>query len=258
MRESPRKDSKVVSQVLFSEQIIIQEERGDWSLILTPDHYSGWVKTNTFVKLEKAYQPSMQVVRLAAHLYGMRDTEYGPLKTVPYGVKLQVLDATDSRWMTIALPDGTVCYIQKGDVGPLARLENKKELIELGQRFLGLPYTWGGRSSFGYDCSGFVQMLYQQIGIHLPRDARDQILDPRARIIAMNDLKPCDLIFFGKSEQDIRHVGMYLEGGRMIHSSAREGKPWLRISSLSDAEWSGAKNVYYPFRSACHWPVPLK
>ncbi|MCH9717001.1 MAG: C40 family peptidase, partial [Gammaproteobacteria bacterium] len=55
----------------------------------------------------------------------------------------------------------------------------KDEMIFLSQKFLGCPYTWGGRSSFGFDCSGFVQMLYKEMGICLPRDSGPQAEDAR-------------------------------------------------------------------------------
>src|SRR5690606_7584044 len=130
------------------------------------------------------------------------DTEYGPLITLPFGSKLQKIHTPDVRWHEVLLPDERIAYIQKGDV------EGEPfDLIPFTQKFLGLPYTWGGRSSFGYDCSGFIQMLFGPLGIPLPRDARQQIALGRET----KDLKPCDLIFWGISEKDIRHVGMFLE-----------------------------------------------
>ncbi|MCP5492677.1 MAG: C40 family peptidase [Chlamydiales bacterium] len=95
---------------------------------------------------------------------------------------------------------------------------------QFSQKFLGLLYIWGGRSSFGYDCSGFVQMLYSQIGIKLQRDAKQQILDSRLQSIKIDELKLGDLIFFGKSDQRIMHVGMYIGNEQFIHATARENK----------------------------------
>jgi len=188
--------------------------------------------------------------RLVAFLYGIKDTERGPVKRLPYGSRLQVLDATDLRWLKIALPDGCECFVQRGDVAAESQVTKKRDLVQFSQKFLELPYAWGGRSSFGYDCSGFVQMLYAQIGINLQRDSRQQILDRRFQAIALNQLEPGDLIFFGKSEQKIMHVGMYIGEGRFIQSTVRENKPWIRISLLSDLEWSGSAEATYPYRAA--------
>jgi gamma-D-glutamyl-L-lysine dipeptidyl-peptidase len=147
------------------------------------------------------------------------------------------------------LPDGQVGYIQNGDIVLESPISHKGDLVPFSQQFLGLPYTWGGRSSFGYDCSGFVQMLYSQIGVDLQRNSGQQILDPRLQKISRDDLELGDLIFFGKSEQRIMHVGMYIGEGNFIHSSARECRPWLRMSSLSDPEWCGSSAAYYPYRT---------
>lgn len=250
MREAPNHESKVASQTIFSENVNIEKQVGDWAHITTPDQYSGWIPVTALVSLEKAYQPSLKVSRLVAHVYGVQDTEFGPIKTLPYGSKLQVLEAINARWIKIALPNGQEGYIQTGDVVPEKEMHHKMDLVAFSQKFLGLPYTWGGRSSFGYDCSGFVQMLYQHIGINLLRDAKQQILDPRFQTISIDDLEPGDLIFFGKSEQKITHVGMYLGAGQFIHTSPQENQPWLRISHVTDKVWSGSpESNNYPYRT---------
>jgi cell wall-associated NlpC family hydrolase len=248
MRESPTHESKTVSQTIFSEDITVENEFEDWAYITTPDQYSGWIPTNSFVATNKPYNASLKVSRLAAHIYGVKDTEFGPIKTLPYGSQLQSLDETDPRWIKIALPDGKECYIQKGDVTSEHKLSNKEDLVAFSQKFLGLPYTWGGRSSFGYDCSGFVQMLYNQIDIALQRDSKLQVDDRRFQTVSMSDVEAGDLIFFGKSEQKISHVGMYLGNGQFIHSTVRECQPWIRVSNLSDFEWSGHKEATFPYR----------
>lgn len=182
--------------------------------------------------IDEPYGTSLKVSRLAAHVYGVKDTEFGPIQTLPYGSKLQSLDETDPRWINIVLPDGKKCYIQKGDVALEQELYNKEDLVAFSQKFLGLPYTWGGRSSFGYDCSGFVQMLYNQIGIDLQRDSKLQVEDGRFQTVSMDDIETGDLIFFGKSEQKISHVGMCLGNGQFIHSTVSEYQPWIRVSNL--------------------------
>lgn len=250
MRENPTYESKVVSQALFAEKITIKEIFGDWCHIITSDGYSGWVQSNSFVKLDAPYVPTLKISRLSAHLYRLKDIEYGPIKTVPYGSELKALDESDPRWIKIALPNGDECFVQKGDVAPEHVIKNKKDLVPFSYKFLGLPYTWGGRSSFGYDCSGFLQMLYRQIGVDLQRDSHQQILDDRFRSIAIEELEPGDLLFFGQSENQIKHIGMYIGDGQFIHATGRENKPWIRISKLTDFEWSGHPHAYYPYRAA--------
>lgn len=250
MREHPSFHAKVVSQTFFSEKIQIEKIQGDWSYIFTSDDYGGWIPSNSFVIRQTAYESTYQVSRLAAHVYGLKDIEYGPIQTLPYRSRLQIVDINDSRWVKLTLPNHQEAYIQKGDIISQYTIENKIDLASFSFQFLGLPYTWGGRSSFGYDCSGFVQMLYQCMGISLPRDSYQQAIDQRFETINMQLLKSGDLIFFGNANQQIKHVGMYLEKGSFIHATSRENQPWIRISHLSDFEWSGDPNTHYPYRLA--------
>jgi hypothetical protein len=53
-----------------------------------------------------------------------------------------------------------------------------EETLAFSKNFIGLPYTWGGTSSYGVDCSGFVQMLFKEMGVLLPRNSRDQAKSP--------------------------------------------------------------------------------
>lgn len=248
MREKAAHDSEVVSQALFSEQVAILDSFAEWSKIETDDGYTGWTLTQALTATSAPYESDTKTSRLSAHIYSMKDTVFGPIKTLPYGSKVKVIEDADVRWLKIALPDGHECYIQRGDVVPEPVLERKGDLVEFSKKFLNLPYTWGGRSSFGFDCSGFVQMLYKKIGINLQRDSGLQINDNRFVTVEKEQLEPGDLIFFGKSKEKIIHVGMSIGEGYFIHSVVRENKPWLRISHLSDLEWSGVTSPNFPYR----------
>ncbi len=248
MREYPTNSATIVSQTIFAEEIDVEKEQNGWVYITTPDGYNGWVESSSLIETETSYDAAATVSRLAAHIYAVKDTEYGPTKTLPYGSKVHIVNSSDARWAKVSLPDGSEGYIQNGDIALEPPLQDKAKLIAFSQRFIGLPYTWGGRSSFGYDCSGFVQMLYSQIGIDLQRDSKQQILDERFRTVDLSNLEPGDLIFFGKADKQIGHVGMYIGDSKFIHTSARECRPWLRISNLSDSEWAGNSGAYYPHR----------
>ena len=250
MREHPSHASKIVSQALFAEEVTICEKKNAWSLIKTSEGYSGWVFNDGIVSRQDVYSHQIMTSRLNATIYKEKDIEYGPMKILPYGSKLNRIDMEDPRWYKVVLPDNCEGYIQKGDAGLEPPLVSQAELVYFSQKFLGIPYIWGGRSSFGYDCSGFVQMLYNQMGILLPRDSKEQIQDPRFKDIPLNTIEAGDLIFFGKSREKIMHVGLFLGNNQFIHTSIRENMPWVRISRLSDFEWSGHVDAYYPFRAA--------
>jgi uncharacterized protein YgiM (DUF1202 family) len=237
MRKEPTYNSVIVSQARFGETIRIIENKNDWTYVETPDSYQGWISKDSIVERKTSYDTSLKVSRLTAHLYSIKDTELGPIFSLPYGCKLKSIDTTHPRWIEVELPNGKLCFIQKGDVTEEVSLQSKEDLVEFSKRFLDLPYTWGGRTSFGFDCSGFVQMLYEQINISLLRDAKLQINDTRFQNIPFSQIEPGDLIFWGKTKERVSHVGMYIGDNKFIHSVVNENKPWIRISSLQEPLW---------------------
>ena len=183
MRRTPDPGAEVVSQAFYSEAVQLLEEQGEWARIRTVvDQYQGWIKKmavhqrNTPFLADRT-KPIVSVRRLAVHLYHTADTIYGPMLTLPFESRMELVEALEGdggRWLKVALPDGSQGYIQRGDVSFNPPVLTWHQMCELSFSFLGLPYTWGGRSSFGYDCSGYVQMLYRQMGVSLPRDSKDQ------------------------------------------------------------------------------------
>jgi len=103
------------------------------------------------------------------------------------------------------------------------------DLIANARRHLGEPYRYGGRSSKGWDCSGFVTYIYfKSTGIALPRSAHDIFLD--CARFSYSGGRPGDLIFFKKqNSQRTTHVGIYVGRGEFIHVSTSSG---VVISSL--------------------------
>lgn len=92
--------------------------------------------------------------------------------------------------------------------------------IQLGERYIGTPYVWGGESPDGFDCSGFVQYVYRRQGIELPRVSRDQAHAGRALPTSLSGIARGDLLFFASDGRNVSHVGIYAGDGRMLHSSS--------------------------------------
>lgn len=256
MRRGPTEEEKVDSQAIHSERVTILEDKNEWVNIKTPDTYTGWVEKHHLLNTEQPfleYQGSVvaMVNRNTAHLYDVKDTEYGPIITLPFESKLEVIDQLgdpNGRWLKVRLVDNTQAYIQRGDIvinpAPLKR----QDVVAFSKRFLDLPYTWGGRTSFGYDCSGFVQMIYRQMGYSIPRNSRDQADWSGFREVSFSELRPGDLVFFGRVEGKITHVGMYIGNEEFIHSTVAENKPYIRTSNLNQVPWNAKGD--YPFRYA--------
>ncbi len=236
----------VVSQAIFGTNVTVLELRGDWAHVRTPDQYTGWMQVSQLLKLKdgRAYasqSPAMQVESLFANLYRETDvTLHQPLLTVPFETRLELVSEQaqdEGRWLQVRLPDGREAWIQSGDVTQDPKALTIDDSITLGKRFLGLPYLWGGRSSYGYDCSGFTQMLVRSRGINMPRDADLQAAWDGMEIIDRKDLRAGDLLFFGRSADKITHTAMFIGDGQFIQATTH-GRPVIQISRLDDQPWT--------------------
>ncbi|NBA97756.1 C40 family peptidase [Pseudomonas sp. R5(2019)] len=114
-------------------------------------------------------------------------------------------------------------------------------ILERGMALIGTRYRFGGTSeTSGFDCSGFIGYLFrEEAGMTLPRSTREMInLD--APLVARNNLKPGDLLFFSTNSRNrgrVSHAGIYLGDDQFIHSSSRRSGG-VRIDSLGDSYWS--------------------
>jgi cell wall-associated NlpC family hydrolase len=91
----------------------------------------------------------------------------------------------------------------------------RSSVVAIAQRYLGVPYVWGGASPSGFDCSGLTMYCYAQIGIGMSHGATDQ--QRASTPVPLSALQPGDLVFFGNDSYS-HHVGIYVGGGSMIHA----------------------------------------
>jgi cell wall-associated NlpC family hydrolase len=233
-------DADVVSQAIYASNIAIIERQGDWAKVRTADDYIGWMTADSLRSSDRAYASTGRVARvesLFANIYREPDvTKHQPLITIPFDAKLEVIAEQDAagRWLQVRLPDDRPGWLQSGDVTFKERRFTIPETIALSQRFVGLPYFWGGVSTFGFDCSGFTQMLCRRRGIAIPRDSGPQARWAGGVSVERAHLEPGDLVFFGQSK--ITHTGMYVGNGKFISATTHE-RPMIQLSELDDPYW---------------------
>jgi peptidoglycan endopeptidase LytE len=123
------------------------------------------------------------------------------------------------------------------------KADNVKMLKNKAYGFLGIRYRFGGTSKSGIDCSSFVQQVFREMSVPLPRTAREQF--EVGSEVPPSDLQKGDLIFFRTYASFPSHVGIYLGNNRMIHASSRDRR--VVISPLNTpyyrARFIGAKRI---------------
>jgi len=107
----------------------------------------------------------------------------------------------------------------------------------------GAPYRDGGIDPSGFDCSGFVRYVYEQHGVEMPRQVRDQFRIGKS--VDRHRLEPGDLVFFSTVAPGASHVGIVIGGDQFVHAPSERGV--VRVESLASQYWAaryiGAKRV---------------
>jgi cell wall-associated NlpC family hydrolase len=127
-------------------------------------------------------------------------------------------------------------FLVTPDDHPAARFEAddesrlRREIIRTAERFIGVPYRWGGESSVsGFDCSGLTMVVYQLNGLDLPRTSAEQY--SAGRSVDDGDLAAGDLVFFATARGSrVSHVGIYIGDGRFLHAPGRGSR--IEVASL--------------------------
>lgn len=240
---------RLETQLLYGEQVLVLQQEKDWVQVVIPSQssskdergYPGWVHASHLVDhLEYdqaiASQPCVSVTATKSVLTfnSQKQLEISFMTTLPL---LQQMEET----VVVMTPSCEPASLPRKDVSCLS--SSKGGIIEVAKRFLGLPYLWGGTSSYGFDCSGFVYRLMQSQGVLIPRDTHDQANQGIA--VPSDQIQAGDLLFFAheKGQGKIHHVGMAVDSHHFIHSP-RTGKP-VQVDPISlqpyNSEWCGTR-----------------
>lgn len=220
LRKEARHQSEMISQLLFGELYVILSEENDWTFIRNcNDNYEGWISKaqSRAISEESFHKLNNADVSLTADLVQLVTNE-----TRKQGI-IVTLGCSMPNLINNTFYIEDEKYTYHGTVmnrTPKASDKIRKEIIENAYVFINAPYLWGGRTPFGVDCSGFIQMIYHLSGVTLQRDAAKQA-DQGDLVHWVSEAIPGDLAFFDNQEGDITHVGMLLSNSRVIHASGK-------------------------------------
>jgi cell wall-associated NlpC family hydrolase len=221
LRRIPSDKSEMVSQLLFGEIFTITDSMENWALIHNDfDGYEGWVDKKQFRILSEIEteqnvlnESSICTVPISSFLHND-----GSVLHLSFGSILSnIYTDPSSKLDDLLHNNGDFQIIQEPD---------KTKVIAFAKQFTNAPYIWGGKSIFGVDCSGLVQLVFKAAGFQLPRDAGQQI-DHGSLISFIEQAEPADLAFFDNDEGQIVHVGILLNQNQIIHASGK-----VRIDSI--------------------------
>ena len=135
---------------------------------------------------------------------------------------------------------GSPYVASRGQNRSLSVSAGGSDILAYAKKFLGVPYTSGGSSPNGFDCSGFTRYVYEKFGASLPHSSASQYGYGMA--VSKSQLQPGDLVFFSNSSR-ISHVGIYAGGGQFIHSPQAGDRVKISSFSSSSLHYCGAVRI---------------
>jgi cell wall-associated NlpC family hydrolase len=203
----PSGDAMQETQALLGERVEVSEVRDGWaSARLMEDGYAGFMR---LIDLSPdIHEPTHRIAVLATHLYPKPDLKSQPALQLTFNSKIC---ATDQVGDYLKLAAGG--YVFAAHAAPVSRLE--ADPVAAAERFLNVPYLWGGKGAAGIDCSGLVQVAMQSAGIAARRDAdmQEESLGVALQINDLDGLRRGDLVFWDG------HVGIMSDRETLLHAN---------------------------------------
>ncbi|MDF1544908.1 MAG: C40 family peptidase [bacterium] len=210
----PEFNSERVNQALYGDDLQIVRKKAGFAHVKLFDGYRGWVDIRFLrLKSNRYRHPNYQVTARMVRVKSASGRLEPPYRLY-YGSRIAGRKVGHAQ-IRLSGQIESPLYLNFGQLRPIIRnMKTAVSGVQLGyeaRKFLGVPYLWGGKSPVGFDCSGFMQAIFDRFGIQIPRDTKEQIAcgEPVAREL----VQAGDLLFFD------RHVALALNRMDYIHSS---------------------------------------
>ncbi len=241
----PKADAAVEDQAILGERLEASRTEGGFAYVKLRSGTRGWVETSALRPAPTA-EPGepFEVSSSLAHVYRTPDfTTSAPLATLPFGASLSVVRSLEKErrtWREVLLPDGRTGFVASEDLAPPRPADAPPDLdpaswLATARRFLGAPYTWGGTTPWGFDCSGLVWRVLERHGVLLLRNSSWMAFrDPQLVPVPFEELAAGDLVFFG-TEEKIDHVGFWTGEGTVLQATT------AGVPSTQETPWASER-----------------
>ena len=237
MRGGPAHSAEMVSQVLMGMPLrVAKADKPGWFVVDSPEGYRGYVIGNSLqlmdsLQMARWREADRLIVTAMSEIKVYSDTLSRCVVSDMVPGNIAVSRGSYGRWVAVVLPDGRKGWGLRECFTPLtawaSQADNARMVVAMAVAQTGAPYLWGGMSVKGMDCSGLSKLAYYHNGIILRRDASQQAVCGKP-VDRLSDLRPGDLLFFGKRETGkVDHVGIFMGGDSFVESSGR-----VRVSSV--------------------------
>ncbi len=254
LRSGPGTDSEIITTGLQNEPVIVTSDTGTGWYEVIYNGIKGYMSSQ-YLKFSESLSAAFgkgTVQGSSVRLRSAPSTGAAVLGSFNTGASMDITGVSgnwyqvsyggqtgyiSADYMTVA--GGGAAYARS-----LAADNGASAVIDTAESLLGTRYIYGGTTTNGFDCSGYIQYIFAQHDVTLDRTAAQQYTY-NGTSVAKSDLQPGDLVFFSSSSQTVGHVGMYVGDGQFIHSSSGAGK--VIITSLNSSyyvsHYVGAKRV---------------
>ena len=229
--QEPSTASQRTDEVLHGMAVSLVAEKGNWLYIKTAYRYYGWLQREHVTAYNYNDSIPYYVNAPTADILTDPKVQGELLICLPMGsIVHKIAPVTNCNrldWTAVKLADGRSGYIRSAFLASFAISISRDAIVDAAKQYLGTQYRWGGKTTFGIDCSGLCFMAYWLNGVAIFRDARIEPGFPIKKISPAVARKG-DLLFFPG------HVGMVIDDNTMIHSS--EANNGVKIEEITE-EW---------------------